>query len=85
MSRRALLRGAIAGGATSLLGHASAAAGHATQAAEPEPLHERPAPADRRFSSPAVEAAIERVRKQIADAQLALIFANCPKTPKEKL
>lgn len=77
MSRRALLRGAIAAGATSLMGQTGAAASQATPVAEPQPLHERPAPADRRFSSPAVEEAIERVRKQIADAQLALIFANC--------
>ena len=46
MSRRALLRGAIAAGATSLIGQTGAAAGQATQAAEPPPLHERPAPAD---------------------------------------
>jgi meiotically up-regulated gene 157 (Mug157) protein len=37
----------------------------------------RPSPADRRFSSPAVEAEIARVAAQIADPELAWLFANC--------
>ncbi len=40
-------------------------------------LEKRPAPGARRFTSPAVESAIVTVTKQIADPQLALIFANC--------
>ncbi len=71
MTRRRWLRGAIATGAASLLNRSAAAQG------EPEALHQRPAFADRRFSSPAVEAAILQVAKQITDPQLALIFANC--------
>ena len=37
----------------------------------------RPAPADRRFQSDAVEAEIARVCKLIPDAELAWMFANC--------
>jgi len=37
----------------------------------------RPAPADRRFTSPAVEAQIARVTKKIGDPELAWLFANC--------
>lgn len=37
----------------------------------------RPAPADRRFTSPAVERTIERVRRELADPELALLFENC--------
>ncbi len=37
----------------------------------------RPAPADRRFTSPAVEAEIARVTKKIGDPELAWLFANC--------
>jgi meiotically up-regulated gene 157 (Mug157) protein len=39
-------------------------------------MTERPAPAARCFSSPAVEAAIERVASGMADASLARLFAN---------
>ncbi|HEX4580412.1 MAG TPA: glycoside hydrolase family 125 protein [Acidobacteriaceae bacterium] len=44
---------------------------------KPTDLHQRPAPADRRFSSPAVEAAITRVGARIADPELRLMFGNC--------
>jgi meiotically up-regulated gene 157 (Mug157) protein len=37
----------------------------------------RPAPGDRKFTSPAVEARILEVTKQIADPELAWMFANC--------
>jgi meiotically up-regulated gene 157 (Mug157) protein len=37
----------------------------------------RPAPADRNFSSPAIEEVIERVRRQITDPTLAAMFARC--------
>jgi uncharacterized protein len=44
---------------------------------KPTDLHQRPAAADRRFSSPAVEAAITSVGVKIADPDLRLMFANC--------
>jgi meiotically up-regulated gene 157 (Mug157) protein len=37
----------------------------------------RPAPADRRFVSPAVEACIARVKAQIRDPNLAVLFETC--------
>ena len=37
----------------------------------------RPAPGDRKFSSAAVEATIGRLKKQIADPELAWLFENC--------
>lgn len=37
----------------------------------------RPAPVDRRFVSPAVEACITRVKAQIKDPDLATLFENC--------
>jgi uncharacterized protein len=77
MNRRTLLRGAIGAGVTGLTSQTAAAAAQVPKKAAAQPLHERPAPADRRFTSPAVEAAIQRVQKLISDAQLALIFANC--------
>jgi meiotically up-regulated gene 157 (Mug157) protein len=39
--------------------------------------HGRPALADRRFQSPAVEALIQRLKPRIADPALAVIFENC--------
>ena len=72
LTRRGLLQRGLALGATATLGSRFAAA-----EPDPEPLHQRPAPGERRFSSPAVESAIATVTKQIADPQLALIFANC--------
>ena len=88
LTRRGLLRGGLAVGAAATLGSRyapaeSAAAKHnpagrkAAAAQEQAPLHRRPAPGARRFSSPAVESAIATVTKQITDPQLALIFANC--------
>ena len=37
----------------------------------------RPAPADRKFTSEAVEATIRRVKEKIADPELAWMFENC--------
>ncbi len=37
----------------------------------------RPAPADRKFTSPAVEETLQRVKSQIADPELAWLFENC--------
>ena len=70
LTRRGLLQSGLALGAAATLGRRIAAA-------EPQPLHHRPAPGERRFTSPAVESAIATVTKQIADPELALIFANC--------
>ena len=47
----------------------------------PSDLHQRPAPGERRFTSPAVEAAIARVGKTIADPELRLMFGNCLPNP----
>lgn len=41
------------------------------------PLSARPAAADRRFTSSAIEAAITTLQTQIADRELAQTFANC--------
>jgi uncharacterized protein len=75
MTRRALLRGtAVAVGAA-----AASRSGLAATAAlsDANALSQRPPLSERRFTSPAVEAAIRRVSEQIADAELALIFSNC--------
>ncbi|HZD78191.1 MAG TPA: glycoside hydrolase family 125 protein [Acidobacteriaceae bacterium] len=71
-TRRAFLGGAAAVTAT-------AAVRPRTLLAQinPTDLHQRPAPADRRFTSPAVEAAIASVGARIADPELRLIFGNC--------
>src|SRR3546814_15626539 len=37
----------------------------------------RPAPAERAFTSPAIEAEISRVKAKIADPELAWLFENC--------
>lgn len=74
LTRRAFLRAA---GATALtLAAAPAMAQPTTQAAAAFPS-KRPAVADRRFTSPAVEAEIERVSALIRDPELAWLFANC--------
>lgn len=52
--------------------------GLTARAEEPNPLAAgRPKAADRRFQSPAVEALIAQVSRQIADPELARLFANC--------
>jgi uncharacterized protein len=43
----------------------------------PTDLHQRPAPAERRFTSPTVEAAITSVGARIADPEMRLMFGNC--------
>ncbi len=40
-------------------------------------VSKRPAPADRHFTSSAVEAAIVRIKKKISDPELAWLFENC--------
>ncbi len=71
-TRRAFLRTAAASAAATLPAFAQSAVQESTPA-----LTQRPEPGARRFSSPAVEAAVASVGKQIADPELALIFANC--------
>jgi meiotically up-regulated gene 157 (Mug157) protein len=76
LTRRGLLQSGLALGAVAAFVSTTASA--ETEPPPPkEPLSKRPAPADRRFGSPAVEEAITRVSKQIADPQFALMFANC--------
>jgi meiotically up-regulated gene 157 (Mug157) protein len=73
ITRRDLLRGGLAVGAASVTSHSLFAA---QDSASPV-LHERPAMADRRFRSTAVEETIAQVKAQIADPQLAVMFENC--------
>lgn len=40
-------------------------------------MSKRPAPADRKFTSEAVEATIVKIKKQIANPELAWLFENC--------
>lgn len=75
MTRRALLRGSLAIGAAAA-GDRLAAGGAALPAPD-NTLTYRPPTGERRFTSPAVESTIRRVQQQIADPELALIFANC--------
>jgi meiotically up-regulated gene 157 (Mug157) protein len=78
LTRRGLLQTGLALGAVAAFaGAAQPLPAQTEPPSPPEPLSRRPAPADRRFSSPAVESAIRRVQQQIADPQLALMFANC--------
>jgi meiotically up-regulated gene 157 (Mug157) protein len=71
LSRRELLKAAA-------LTSAHVALSPALSFAEEAPtLSKRPAPADRKFSSSVIEAAIERVRRECPDKALAEMFANC--------
>jgi meiotically up-regulated gene 157 (Mug157) protein len=78
LTRRGLLQTGLALGAVAAFAGATTDVKAQTEPPAPqEPLSKRPEPGDRRFTSPAVEAAIARVSKQIADPTLALMFANC--------
>lgn len=69
-TRRGFLRGSLAAGLASFLPGMAA----------PLPWNiaaGRPAPADRKFTSPAVEDAMARVQQQIADPTLRSMFARC--------
>jgi hypothetical protein len=46
-------------------------------AAVPERPSRRPPPAERKFSSEAVEAKIRQMQNSIADPELAWLFGNC--------
>lgn len=70
ITRRAVLRGCAAV-------CAAAAAPAARGALTWSPAEGRPSLADRRFRSPAIEAAIDRIRALIADPVLAAMFERC--------
>jgi uncharacterized protein len=77
-SRRELLeRGSLAALASCLPGIASAAHAAVLQPTAPQSTGERPASADRRFHSEAVEQTIAETRARIADPELAHLFTNC--------
>ena len=67
-NRRDVMAGAGALALATALPSAARAAGFASK---------RPAPAERKFTSPAVEAEIARVKARIADPELAWMFENC--------
>jgi uncharacterized protein len=78
LTRRTLLRSA----AIAVTVAAASRGGITTATADaettpPAALTSRPPLSDRRFTSPAVEAAIRRVSQRIEDPELALIFSNC--------
>jgi len=79
LDRRLFLQRLAGAGAVALaLGEGLGALPQAAPRAQAaEFVSRRPSPADRRFSSPAVEAEIARVSAQIADPELAWLFANC--------
>jgi uncharacterized protein len=70
-------RRAFLGSAAASIAAAAATPRHLFAQIKPIDLHQRPAPADRHFSSPAVEAAITQVGAKIADPELRLMFGNC--------
>jgi len=70
LTRRDLLRGGVAASVTAALpARLAASSWNISQG--------RPAPAERKFSSPAIEAVIGRVKKQIPDPVLAKMFERC--------
>jgi meiotically up-regulated gene 157 (Mug157) protein len=70
--RHALRTAALAAAGASIDPRAALA-----RAAAPVFPSRRPAPGERRFTSPAVEATIARVKLEIADPELAWLFENC--------
>ena len=79
VDRRRLLKRLAGAGAVALaLGEGAGVLPNAVSGAmAAEFVSRRPAPADRRYVSPAVEAEILRVSAAIADPELAWLFANC--------
>lgn len=65
MDRRSMIAASLAMAATPAIG------------AAPRRASKRPAPADRRFTSPAVEREIARVSARIGDPELRWMFGNC--------
>lgn len=76
VTRRQWMKGAAALAVSACTATAFAAPG-AEDAATLQLPEARPKPADRKFTSPAVEETIVEVRKKIADPNLATLFANC--------
>lgn len=72
-SRRAILKQAAATAAAAILGPPVVQG----QSASPVAGGNRPAPADRRFRSEAVEHFLEVTRPRIGDPELARLFVNC--------
>src|SRR5579859_2241400 len=70
ISRRSILQGFAATAATAALPASLAAL-------SPDLSAGRPAPSDRRFSSPAIEAVIARMKQRIADPMLGMMFERC--------
>lgn len=75
-TRRAFLAGASAVAAVHA-GAAKAFAGFRAEAAAPELPNARPARADRKFTSPAVEEAVRSLQNRIADPALRVLVGNC--------
>ncbi len=75
-TRRTLLRGAAATITAAAIPRSGATAA-TTHIPDYTTLTSRPPLAERRFTSPAVEAAIRHVSAQIADPELSRIFSNC--------
>jgi meiotically up-regulated gene 157 (Mug157) protein len=73
INRRVWLQGAAAAAALASHAWAEVAKGLGTQVLP----QGRPAPAERHFTSAAVEALIPRIRQRVADPALAAIFENC--------
>jgi meiotically up-regulated gene 157 (Mug157) protein len=72
-TRRRAIRTATLAGAALLAGPRRLRASRTA----PLPEDRRPARPERRFHSPAVEAMIERVRREVADPEVVWLFANC--------
>lgn len=70
LTRRSILQGCIAIGATAALPVSLAALITDISSG-------RPNPSGRRFSSPAIEAVIARMKRQIADPMLSAMFERC--------
>lgn len=72
ISRRQFVKSSASTAAFSALGASTA---HAL--AKPEPASKRPAPADRKFRSQAVEDFLTNTSRRIGDPELAVMFRNC--------
>ena len=70
LTRRSILQGFAATAATAALPTSLAALA-------PDLSAGRPSPSDRHFSSPAIEAVIDRMKQQIADPMLSMMFERC--------
>src|SRR5438270_9734498 len=73
MTRREMLQLATGAAATAMLQPSTAFASSTSTGFDSK----RPAPQDRRFHSPAVEAYLSSVKRRIGDPELAWLFENC--------